>query len=208
MRHGLQQRAAELVRIGEGVSPAGLDAQTTVFEHGCQLISEGVENEQILGRDVRPIEGEYDVGVQLLDGLGIAGLVIGGSPTDASTTQPSSVPTEHGDGIDGERRTQALQQRRHGILIAGGRRQPCQRAGVTSGAGCFRGSPSRRVDDATDAEGDAEEHEQGDDVLALGDRPLWNGGVKNQLAHRNEAIAATSAGHVAPTAAMTTTRAR
>ena len=71
MRHRLQQGAAQLVGIGEGVRPAGLDAQPAVFEHRRQLVGEGVEDEHVLGGDVRPVEGEHDVGAQLLDRLGV-----------------------------------------------------------------------------------------------------------------------------------------
>ena len=98
--------------------------------------------------------------------------MIGGSPTVASTIQPVAVATQDGDRIERERRSQALQQRRHGILVAGRRRQPGERAGMAAGAGGLRGASGGGVDDAADAESDAEEHEQGDDVLPLGDRPL------------------------------------
>ena len=70
--HRLEQGAAQLVARGEGLRPPGLDTQPAVFEHRRKLIGKGVEHEDVLGGDARPVERQHEIGVQLLDGLGVA----------------------------------------------------------------------------------------------------------------------------------------
>ena len=61
----------QFVGIGQSVRPSCLDTQPTVLEHGCQLVGEGVEDQQILGRNARPVERQHDVGAQLLHRLSV-----------------------------------------------------------------------------------------------------------------------------------------
>ena len=102
MGHRLEQGAAQVVGVGQGLGLAGFDSQPAVLEDGGELGGEGVEDELVLGRDARAREGEEDAVVELLGRSASSGRSGTGSPARPRRPSPRG-PAQHGGGVEAER---------------------------------------------------------------------------------------------------------
>ena len=73
VRHGLQQRGAQFVRLAEGRCRRGLLRQAGAFAHRRELGRERVEHLPVVGRERRAVEHEHDARADLLDKVGVVG---------------------------------------------------------------------------------------------------------------------------------------
>ena len=173
----LEQRAAQLVGLGQRVGPAGLGPEPAVLEDGGELGGEGVEHERGPRRRCRgPPSASTTSGRSSSTRSASSGRGGRASPAAASTRQPPSVAAEHGGRVEAEDGPQVAR-----AAPAAGRPRPSWRPGGPGSAASARArAASARaagggVDEAAHDDGDAEEDDEGDDVLGLGDGPPVEG---------------------------------
>lgn len=140
MGHGLQEGATQRVGFGQDPGSARLGPQPAPFQHGGQLVGEGFEHEEFLGRDVGAGEGEHRAGSEFLRHRGIfrAGRH---RPARRRLDVPAAVPVgpQQGDAIQAQGGAQMLDQEGEGVLLTGGGGQAGKRVRLGPGPGGIGG---------------------------------------------------------------------
>ena len=148
MRHGLQQRGAQLVRLAQRRRGRRLRAEAGAFACCGQLRGERVEHLTIVGAEARTDEGEDDAVADLFDGIRTVRAGRDGC-TVRSFHLPMAVGTgQHRSRVQSERGPERGDEAMERVLAAFVPGEPGQRLRFRSGPARLRGfgeQPGRRV---------------------------------------------------------------
>ena len=210
VRYRLEQRGAQLVRLPERRGRRGVGREPGPLAQRGELRGERVEHPTVVGGEARADEREHGTVAEILDDVGFfGGTWVPGLPAAASTSHCSSSPFLRSCNSATASSAERLIAATRRACASGPRRRCRPRGGRASRppSACatrFDRAPRRQVDEPTHHRAHDDEHDQREQVLALGDRErvdrLGEVAVREQEADDRRARTRAGCRRSAPTA--------